>query len=114
MEERTVKILGVKYKILDNVPFEDMPDSCDGCMDHTMKTIKLAKIEPDRNSVKNLGSYKRKVLRHEIIHAFLFESGLWNNSGNVTAWGQSEEITDWIAIQFPKMLKAFRVAGCVD
>lgn len=114
MEEKTIKILGVKYKILDNVPFEKMPDNCDGCMDNSIKVIKLAKIERDKSSVKDLASYKRKVLRHEIIHAFLYESGLWSNSGNVTAWGQSEEITDWIAIQFPKMLKAFKEAGCVN
>lgn len=55
----------------------------------------------------------KKVLRHEVIHGFLYESGLWNNSGNVEAWGRSEEITDWIAIQFPKMLKAFQEVGCL-
>ncbi len=114
MEEKTVIILGVKYKITDNVPFEDMPDNCDGCMDCTAKTIKLAKIEQNKNSVRDLDCYKRKVLRHEIIHAFLYESGIWSNSGNVTNWGLSEEITDWIAIQFPKMLKVFKEAECVD
>lgn len=109
-----IKILGVKYKIIDNVPIEELPDNCDGCMDYSTKTIKLAKIERDKNSICDLDSYKRKVLRHEIIHAFLYESGLWNNSSDITAWGQSEEITDWIAIQFPKMIKVFRLVGCVD
>lgn len=33
MEEITVKILGAEYKIVDNVPFEEMPDNADGCMD---------------------------------------------------------------------------------
>lgn len=33
---------------------------------------------------------------------FLFESGLDSES-----WGRNEEIVDWIANQFPKMMKAF-------
>lgn len=64
-------------------------------------------------SVEDLQTHTKKVMRHEIIHAFLYESGLWVNSGNVENWGCSEEITDWIAIQFPKMLKAFQKANCI-
>ena len=30
------------------------------------------------------------------------------------AWGQSEEITDWIALQFPKMLQAFIDVDAID
>ena len=59
-------------------------------------------------SIGDLNSYTKKVLRHEIIHAFLYESGLWNNSGDVEAWAQSEEMTDWFSIQFPKILRAFQ------
>ena len=84
-----------------------LPEDADGAMDHSVKRIVVAKFESDRDSVKDLDVYRKKVLRHEIIHAFLFESGLWNNSGNVTAWGQSEEITDWFAIQSPKIMKVF-------
>ena len=58
--------------------------------------------------MQNLDSYKKKVLRHEIVHAFLYESGLWNNSGDIRSWGQSEEIADWIAIQSPKIFRAFK------
>ncbi len=113
MEEVIVKILGTEYRVIDNVSFDEMPEDSDGCMDQSTKIIKIAKFEPDRNSIKDLESYKKKVLRHEIIHAFLYESGLWNNSGNVTAWGQSEEITDWIAIQFPKIFEVFKKANCL-
>lgn len=85
----------------------------DGYIDHSIKEIVVGIFEKDDMSIKDLKSYSKKVLRHEIIHGFLYESGLWNNSGNVEAWGQSEEITDWIAIQFPKMLKAFQEVGCL-
>lgn len=100
--------MGVKYTILLDCLEKDMPEEADGCMDQSTKTIKVARFEYDRNSVKNLELYRNKVLRHEIIHAFLYESGLWNNSGNVTAWAQSEEITDWIAIQSPKIYSVFK------
>lgn len=39
-----------------------------------------------------------------------YESGLWENSGTADAWGQDETITDWIAIQAPKLFKAFQEA----
>ena len=110
---KTVNILGTEYEIVIDAPDEMLPEGADGAMDQSIKRIVVAKFESDRNCIKDLDSYRKKVLRHEIIHAFLYESGLWNNSGTVTAWGQSEEITDWIAIQFPKMLEAFEEAGCI-
>jgi hypothetical protein len=62
----------------------------------------------------NLAEYNKKVLRHEIIHAFLHESGLSGNSLQYEgAWSQCEEMVDWIAIQFPKMLRAFQDANCL-
>ena len=69
------------------------------------------KLESDRNSVENLEEYKKNVLRHEIIHAFLYESGLQNNSACGGAWAQNEEMIDWIAIRFSKIQKAFKEAG---
>ena len=50
--------------------------------------------------------YKKgfEVLRHELIHCFIFESGLWNNCN----WATNEEMTDWIALQFPKIEKCFK------
>lgn len=108
-----VNILGTEYEILYDVAPEDMPENCDGCMDQSIKTISIAKIEPNRNSVKDLDEYKKKVLRHEITHAFLYESGCWVCSGSTDAWGADETVTDWIAIQSPKLFKAFQDVGCL-
>lgn len=41
------------------------------------------------------------VLRHEIIHAYFFESGLLD-------YGTNEQLVDWIVLQFPKMLETFK------
>ena len=64
-------------------------------------------IEPGMK--KNLADYKKQVIRHEIIHAFVFESGL----DTCSDWAKNEEMVDWIAIQFPKLLKAFKEADCL-
>lgn len=108
-----ISILGTAYTVLFDVPEEEMPEGADGCMDQSIKTIKIGIFEPSRDSLKNLNEYKNKVLRHEVIHAFLYESGMWNNSGSSEAWGQDETITDWIAIQFPKILEVFRELDCL-
>ena len=108
MDDKMVQILGTLYAVRFDVPEEKMPEGADGCMDQSTHIIKIDKIEASRESLQNLDSYKKKVLRHEIVHAFLYESGLWNNSGDIRSWGQSEEIADWIAIQSPKIFRAFK------
>ena len=110
---KIVSILGTEYEIVTDAPDEMLPDNADGAMDQSIKRIVIAKFEPDRNSIKDLESYRKNVLRHEIIHAFLYESGLWNNSGTVESWGTSEEITDWFAIQSPKIMEVFQELGVV-
>lgn len=113
VKNKEINILGTVYKVMIDVDPDEMPEDADGCMDHSIRTIKVAKFESDRNSLKNLKSYRNRVLRHEIIHAFLYESGLWNNSGNIMSWAMSEEITDWIAIQSPKIFDVFKQVGCL-
>ena len=55
---------------------------------------------------ENLAEYKKVVIRHELIHAFLFESGL-----DAASWAMNEEMVDWFALQAPKLMKAFEEAG---
>ena len=109
-----VNILGVEYRIII-ADKEEKPKlkEADGYMDQTIREIVVEKFERDLMTVKDLDHYTKKVLRHEIIHAFLYESGLWNNSEKVEAWAVSEEIVDWIAIQSPKIFKVFEEAGAL-
>ena len=108
-----VDVLGTRYFIRMDVSPKDMPEEADGCFDCTTHTIKIAEMISDRNSVKNMEEYQKKVLRHEIVHAFFYESGIWNSSSTAECWGMDEQITDWIAIQSPKIFQAFREAGCI-
>lgn len=58
--------------------------------------------------------YRKKTLRHELIHAFLNESGLSADASATSgAWAKHEEMIDWFAIQSPKIFKVFSDAGCL-
>ena len=57
---------------------------------------------------------EKNILRHEIVHAFLCESGLQDSSNpSKGGWAMNEEMVDWISSQAPKMLKAFQDADCL-
>ena len=105
-----VNVLGEKYNIIESNAAEDitLASDSDGYCDHTTKQIVIDTFKPSDNSLGDLGAYKKQVIRHELVHAFLFESGLGANS-----WGNNEEIVDWIARMFPKMLDTFQEADAL-
>lgn len=105
-----VNILGTIYRIEERKSKDDKElDEASGYCD---LYAKLIVIRADYDFEPNISMLK-KILRHEIVHAFLFESGLWDNSNDVTAWANDEEMTDWIAIQGLKIYKAWEEAGAV-
>ena len=108
-----VNILGIEYTI-ERRKIEDdkaLQDNCDGYTDHTVKLIVVEDFQDDGDPLayKNLKEYGDRCIRHEIIHAFLDESGLQQCS----QWARNEEMVDYFAIQFPKILKAFEEAGAI-
>ena len=106
----TVNILGTKYTVIETTPEKDVClCNCDGYCDKTTKQIVITKQTPD-SDLGDFPAYRRKILRHEIIHAFLFESGLHENF--VHQMGHDETYVDWIAVQYPKIKRAFIQAGC--
>jgi len=70
--------------------------------------------DAEAQGIGDLEWCKRRVLRHEIIHAFLLESGLKENSHSPDGWGNSEEIVDWIALMHHKLHWAFLEVGCAE
>ena len=112
----SVNVLGTRYKILRKTEDEDEGlKTCDGYCDHSVKQIVVVIYKPSTDGsvdAKDFEALYRKILRHEIIHAFFYESGLWENSEKINQWATNDEMTDWIAIQFPKMQEAFVEAGC--
>lgn len=101
-----VTVLGTEYQIIRNATVSEYPileSQADGFCDFSTKKIVISEMKPDDYSMKNLEIYEEKVIRHELVHAFMYESGLDVNS----EWGRDETLIDWIAIQFPKMAKLF-------
>lgn len=102
----TIDVLGTAYTINEtDEQTEKRLCDCDGFCDKTTKEICITTPSKDCN----LGDwkwYRNKILRHEIIHAFLFESGLQENFKQ-DPYGVSETLVDWFAIQFPKIQKVF-------
>lgn len=84
-----VSILGTTYKI-ELVDKSELEPGIAGNCDQEEKIIRVDKDTRQFNA----------VLRHELIHAFFYESGL----GEEVDW-VNENSVDWIAIQFPKIAK---------
>ena len=108
---KKINILGVEYTLEELTEKEDYNlEGVDGYCDTSVKRLVVEQLKPTGKTreKKDLQQYKNTVIRHEIIHAFLFESGLDNCS-----WANNEEMVDFFAIQFPKILKAFKDVDCL-
>lgn len=105
---QTINILGTEYSIhkqssKDNSKLEGNNGICE----QYSKKIVLNTLEDEKQDVmcvENVEEFEKKTLRHEIIHAYLGESGLRNSS----EWAENEEMVDWFSIQLPKIFKTFK------
>lgn len=108
---QTVNIMGTDYTIEFHKEHEDPKlNGCNGYTELYQKKIIIEDMKPDTRTVERLDLLKQTAIRHEIIHAFLMESGLDVSSD----WARNEEVVDWIAIQIPKLVKAMQEAGCLE
>lgn len=106
-----VNILGEEWEIINEVNQDKcVKNDASGLCEWCERKILLDNWEETERSLNNPNEYKKITLRHEIIHAFLFESGLAHNSD----WATNEEMVDFFARQFPKMMKVMRESGCLD
>lgn len=70
MKTIKVRILGALYKIEEKTMQQDgFLGECDGYCDKSTRLIRVAAKKPDCQ-IADFERYRRKVLRHEIIHAF--------------------------------------------
>ena len=118
---KTVNIFGTEYRIEVHKRSEDeymKKNGADGYCSGDGKFIVVADTSekesfPGMTDIEQ-STYRKQLLRHEITHAFLNESGLQHNSSvPCGAWARYEEMIDWTAIQFPKMQKAFEEVGAL-
>ena len=108
-EPKVITVLGTDIQILFREEKNDPNlSNCVGYFDSSKQLIVIKILEPGERSLGDLERYQKEILRHEIIHAFLHESGIDACSGPAENWGTNEEMVDWIAIQSPKIFKAFQ------
>lgn len=101
-------VLGTDYtvKIISNDERDDFPDmseDMDGYCNHYTKEIVVVREDDD---MQGYDEYVNQVVRHELVHAYLYESGLHEYSTD-------ETLVDWMAIQVPKMASEFKGANLI-
>ena len=104
-----INVLGTEYDIFERTRDENaVLQTCDGYCDKTVKKICVLSVNGMESDLEKPEWFMKKVKRHEIVHAFLLESGLHEN----VEWNE-ELIVDWIAVQGEKIYKAWREAKCL-
>lgn len=105
---QTINILGTDYTIKRQTKEQNskLVNAWGICEGYKKEIVVDTFDEEKKNvmAVENFEEFEKKVLRHEIIHAYLGESGLKSNSD----WAENEEMIDWFAIQLPKIYKTFK------
>ena len=111
MQDFKVNILGSEWSVKfgNGKEYPNLAEM-DGYTDLSTREIVVDDMEASQGQIgakADLESYQKQVVRHEIIHAFLLESGLDSNSNSAGSWAMNEEMVDWFAIQSPKIFKVF-------
>lgn len=116
--KRSVSILGTVYTIdIKHEKDDDGLKNRSAYVYYAAKRIVLRNLieEWHKDPAKFTILKMRESLRHEIIHAFLYESGLHDSSNRIAGdgWATNEEMVYWFAIQSPKIYKAMKEAKCL-
>lgn len=119
---KEISILGTIYKI-ERIPYNDDAEferqKINGYCDSTAKRIvvgDLATFKGYESATREERAIAEKTIaRHEVIHAFFFESGLGYSSNSIDGpWAMNEEMVDWFAVQGPKIMKVWQEMDIID
>lgn len=103
VNNKVVNILGTEWTIIVKEKLEEEYFLADGYCDFKNKQIVVREIALEEN----------RILRHELIHAFLFSSGLGYNFEHKEI-GHEETIVDWFSIMYPKITKIYIELDILD
>ena len=113
---KTVNILGSEWtiKYVDDDPAFEQANGITNDVAREI-IIENVKMTDDPLSYDMQSQYinQKRVLRHELIHAYLYESGLGESSNSCDAWAVNEEMVDWFARTIPKMTETFKELKCL-
>ena len=109
---KIINVLGILYQV-DIVPEKEDPklESMDGYTDPSIKRIVISDVHArpeDPENVQDQDWFQRNIIRHELIHAFVVESGCQD------ALWHSEDMVRWLAYMFPRLVAAFRETGAME
>ena len=116
MNDCTVNVLGTPYRI-KKMAYDAEPAfkkrSIDGYCNGFEHIIVYCDLDTDKRWEEETPETRRicekETIRHELVHAFLNESGLKESTGvSNNGWATFEEMVDWIALQAPKMYALFK------
>lgn len=100
--DKIVNILGQPWRVkICSIATEPRLKTMSGFTDHTSHFIGITDPAEKDTNLDNPVEMVKDIMRHEIVHAYMYESGLgdsWEHN-----YGQDETIVDWIALQFNKM-----------
>ena len=114
---KRINILGTTYKVYLKVPYVKDPSlvGAYGYTDFHGKRIVVADIKTvpgwEDAADDTAEDVYASTIRHEVIHAYLMESGLNGSANPVDCWARNEEMVDWFALQMPKLVKTFCELG---
>lgn len=111
-------VLGSEYRVyfVDKFPerLSEFEDDSDGLFNQHNQEIFIKRCRNKDMTEEGKERCEKTTLRHELIHAYLSESGLSANASHCyTSWAENEEMVDWFAIQAPKIFKTFQEVGCI-
>lgn len=103
-----IDILGNKYTIkhAEKEAVKDFRDEiADAFCDCTSREIVIRNIKDDED-IGNKQNYINRLLRHEVIHAYMFECGLGAEIPHPQT-GHDEAMIDWFARMAPRIMQTF-------
>ena len=104
-----IKVLDTDYTIyVDNNRNYLDKFNADAVTDEVAKTIHIYNIFLDvEDNEKSKEEVFKREIRHEIIHAFIYECGLSTNISEEEGWPASESMVDFWESQYYKIGKIF-------
>lgn len=104
MDNKKVDILGSKWNIIHT---DEKNYDADAECDYTNKTITIWQGNFDMYTYAKPMEHYNRILRHELLHAYLFECGCGNEiTSNVN--NHDEFIIDWFARMWPRIKKTYK------
>lgn len=104
VESFDLNVCGVRWEVIVATP-EDRPllKSCLGYADRSSKRIYIKDLrrEPDERDMERLDLIMAETIRHELVHAWLFECGMMDEREF-----DHERIADWLQMKIHPLYEA--------